>query len=947
MLGRVVSIEHACSDAIAVVDGINRREASGPRASVLLRGNRVAALVALDQGGAADGSHFAGMPAFRPLFVDRTDAGRQLASRLKALDLPDPVIYALPRGGVPLAVEIAQALKAPVDLVLVRKIGAPGHPELALAAVVDGEDAQTVINEEVRAQTGGDTAYLEKVRAKELSEIERRRALYFGGRGRISPAGRTAIVVDDGLATGATAKAALRALRRNGAAKVVLAVPVAPADTLESMRAEADLVVCLHTPERFFGVGAFYGDFHQLTDKEILGQLREIWDAETSEPARGVARREARLPPLGLLGDLQVPAGAQGIVLFAHGSGSSRLSPRNRAVADHLNDRGFATLLFDLLSDDEAKDRRNVFDIRLLADRLLSAAAWIGEQPDLAGLPLGLFGASTGGAAALVAAASLGPRAGAVVSRGGRPDLAGAALGQVTAPTLLIVGGADHGVIELNQQALGELTCDKAMTLVPGATHLFEEPGTLEQVMDLAADWFQAKLVPGPAPKPAPAPRPPATKAPAPTLTGRLAAAAEPLPDIDDPAFAAAFDRYADARVVLLGEASHGTSEFYSARAAITRRLIEAHGFDFVAVEADWPDAAAVDRHVRLRPHRDMTPPPFSRFPTWMWRNTDVDAFVRWMREHNAALPAERRAAFYGLDLYNMRASMAAVLEYLDEVDPQAAAEARERYACLAPWSDEPAAYGRATISEGYAICERPVLSILTGLARNAVGYAAQDGETFFDAAQNARLVADAERYYRVMYYGGRESWNLRDEHMFETLEHILAVRGPQSKAVVWAHNSHIGDARYTDMGAARGELNIGQLCRERFGRDAALIGFGAHAGTVMAAANWDEPGEVKTVRPSLQGSYEALCHETGVGRFLLDLRPGCNEPLRHELSEPRLERYIGVIYRPDTERMSHYSEAVLSEQYDGFVWFDEGRAVTPLPTPVQAEEEETYPFGL
>ena len=895
------------------------------------------------------------MPAFRPLFFDRTDAGRQLASRLKALDLPDPVIYALPRGGVPLAVEIAQALNAPVDLVLVRKIGAPGHPELALAAVVDGEDAQTVINEEVRAQTGGDAAYLEKVRAKELSEIERRRALYFGGRERVSPAGRTAIVVDDGLATGATAKAALRALRRNGAAKVVLAVPVGPADTLEAMRAEADLVVCLHTPERFFGVGAFYGDFHQLTDKEILGQLREVWAEETPEPARGVARREVRLPPLGLVGDLQVPAGAQGIVLFAHGSGSSRRSPRNRAVADHLNARGFATLLFDLLSDGEAKDRRNVFDIPLLANRLLSAAAWIGEQPDLAGLPLGLFGASTGAAAALVAAAYLGERAGAVVSRGGRPDLAGAALAQVTAPTLLIVGGADHGVIELNEAALAQLTCDKAMTLVPGATHLFEEPGTLEQVMELASDWFQVKLTAQPAQpaQPAPEPAPAAASAarisepPAPTLAGRLAAAAEPLPDIDDPAFAAAFDRYAEARVVLLGEASHGTSEFYRARAAITRRLIETHGFDFVAVEADWPDAAAVDRHVRLRPHRDMTPPPFSRFPTWMWRNTDVDAFVRWLRDHNAGRPAERRAAFYGLDLYNMRASMAAVLEYLDEVDPHAAAEARDRYACLAPWSDEPAAYGRAAISEGYAICERPVLSILTGLARNAVGYAAQDGETFFDAAQNARLVADAERYYRVMYYGGRESWNLRDQHMFETLEHILAVRGPQSKAVVWAHNSHIGDARHTDMGAARGELNIGQLCRERFGSDAALIGFGAHAGTVMAASNWDEPGEVKTVRPSLQGSYEALCHETGVDRFLLDLRPGRNEPLRQELSAPRLERYIGVIYRPDTERMSHYSQASLSDQYDGFVWFDEGRAVTPLPTQVQAEEEETYPFGL
>ncbi len=889
------------------------------------------------------------MTEFKPIFSDRADAGRQLASRLQTLELPNPVVYALPRGGVPLAVEVAKLLKAPVELVLVRKIGAPGHPEVALAAVVDGENAQTVVNEEIGAMTGGDTAYLEKVRIRELAEIERRRALYLGGRPRISPAGRTAIVVDDGLATGATAKAALRALKRQGAAKLVLAVAVAPADTLEEMRAEADEIVCLHTPSRFHGVGAFYGDFHQLTDDETLGLLRQVWD----DGARAVERREVRLPPLALQGDLRVPANARGIIVFAHGSGSSRLSPRNLVVADELNVRGFATLLFDLLDANEARDRGKVFDIPLLADRLLQALTWIEGQPKIAGLPLGLFGASTGGAAALVAAAKLGSRVRAVVSRGGRPDLAGTALRLVTAPTLLIVGANDDGVIGLNRQAMVQLSCEKALKLVPGAGHTFEEPGTLEHVMVLAAEWFQTKLAARSQPaehvsrEHVSGEHVSGSRALAVTAAGRLAAAAEPLPDIDDPAFAAAFDRYADARVVLLGEASHGTSEFYRARAAITRHLIEQHGFDFVAVEADWPDAAAIDRHVRLKPHTAMAPPPFSRFPTWMWRNTDVEAFVRWLREHNSARPTQDRAAFYGLDLYNMRASMAAVLEYLDKVDPTAAAEARELYACLTPWNAEPAAYGRAALSEGYAICERPVLSILSGLARHAIDYAANDGETFFDATENARLVADAERYYRVMYYGARESWNLRDRHMFETLERILAMRGPTSKAVVWAHNSHIGDARYTDMGAKQGELNIGQLCRERFKRSAAMIGFGTHTGTVMAASNWDSPAEVKTVRPSRSDSYEALCHDTGISRFLVDLRPGRNESVRSDLHSPRLERYIGVIYRPDTERMSHYTHACLPEQYDGFVWFDETRAVTPLPTQIQSGEDETYPFGL
>lgn len=881
-------------------------------------------------------------PSARSLFLDRTDAGRRLAARLEAFGFDQPAVYALPRGGVPVAVEIAKALKAPLDLILVRKIGAPGQPELALAAVVDGEAAQTVINENVEALSGATPAFLKTGRDRELAEIERRRALYLGGRPHVSPVGRTAIVVDDGLATGATAKAALQALRRQGAAKVVLAIPVAPSETIEAMRHEADIVVCLETPQPFFGVGAFYDDFHQLTDEETVALLERVWDGAHPAAARAVTLREVRVPPLGLTGDLQVPAEARGVILFAHGSGSSRLSPRNRAVADDLNRRGFATLLFDLLSEDEASDRRKVFDIDLLADRLLHAVAWIGEQPELAALPIGLFGASTGAGAALKAAARLGGRARAVVSRGGRPDLAGKALGQVTAATLLIVGGADEGVIQLNQHALAALTCDKALKLVPHAGHLFEEPGTLEQVMELAGDWFQAKLgvpeqrTPGPA-----------SRALALTAAGRLAAAAEPLPEIDDPAFAKAFDRYANARVVLLGEASHGTSDFYRARAAITRRLIENYGFDAVAVEADWPDAAAIDRHVRLKPRQAMSTPPFSRFPTWMWRNTDVEAFVRRMREHNAPRPLADRAAFYGLDLYNMRASMAVVLDYLDKVDPRTAKEARERYACLTPWNAEPAAYGRAALSEGYAICEAPVVSILVELARHAAEYAAHDGETFFDAAQNARLVADAERYYRVMYYGAHESWNLRDRHMFDTLERILAMRGPASKIVVWAHNSHIGDARYTEMGAARGELNIGQLCRERFGQDAALIGFGTHAGSVLAASDWDAPAEVKAVRPSRPDSFEALFHDMGIARYLVDLRTGHNETLRDDLRTPRLERYIGVIYRPESERMSHYGHASLSDQYDGFVWFDETRAVTPLPVQTSAHEDETYPFGL
>ena len=430
------------------------------------------------------------------------------------------------------------------------------------------------------------------------------------------------------------------------------------------------------------------------------------------------------------------------------------------------------------------------------------------------------------------------------------------------------------------------------------------------------------------------------------SMSDLIAAAAEPLPSFDDPAFGAMFDRYGDRRVVLLGEASHGTAEFYQARAAITRRLIEQHGFTIVAVEADWPDAAAIDRYVRHRPKGGAPDTPFQRFPTWMWRNTQVQSFTEWLRAHNEKVPAAMRAGFFGLDIYNMRGSIAAVLSYLDEVDPDAAVVARERYGCLTPWQKEPSTYGRAVLTEGYRTCEEEVVRQCQDILKKQLDYARGDRAGFLDAAQNARLIASAERYYRIMYYGGAESWNLRDTHMFETLVHLLDAHGEQARAVVWAHNSHIGDARFTEMGFSREELNIGQLCRERFGDRAALIGFGTHTGTVAAASEWDGPMEVKRVRPSRQDSYERACHESGRQRFLLDLRG--DETVKRRLAEPRLERFIGVIYRPETELMSHYAEACLAKQFDAFAWFDETIAVTPLrPEHERRGVPDTYPFGL
>jgi protein-L-isoaspartate(D-aspartate) O-methyltransferase len=426
-------------------------------------------------------------------------------------------------------------------------------------------------------------------------------------------------------------------------------------------------------------------------------------------------------------------------------------------------------------------------------------------------------------------------------------------------------------------------------------------------------------------------------------LVRNLADAAESFSSIEAADLNPLMERIGAARIVLLGEATHGTSEFYRMRERITRDLIVKKGFRFIAIEADWPDAARVDHYVRHFRYPPSEWTAFARFPTWMWRNAEVRDFVSWLRKHNGTVERNKRVAFHGLDLYSLYDSIRSVLAYLDEVDPESAKVARERYGCLTPWQRDPATYGHAALTGSYPTCEADVVRTLIDLLAKRRAYAEHDGERFLDAEQNARLVANAERYYRIMYYGTRASWNLRDSHMFETLKNLLAFHGNDSKAVVWAHNSHVGNAAATEM-AARGEYNIGQLCRKEFGDQAYLIGFGTHSGTVATASEWDGPMEVKKVRPSLPDSYEQLCHATRLARFTLSLR---GRGGRKGLGKERLERAIGVIYRPETELASHYFQANLPQQFDEYVWFDDTHAVTPLDTAEIKGLPDTYPFGV
>jgi erythromycin esterase-like protein/predicted phosphoribosyltransferase len=690
-------------------------------------------------------------------FKDRREAGRALAGRLsRYANTPGLIVLGLPRGGVPVAYEIAIALGAPLDVFVVRKLGVPGHDELAMGAIAAG--GVQVLNEQLIDDLSIPRGSIHHVVAREQRELDRRDALYRGARPHPDLAGRTAVLVDDGLATGATMEAAVAAARQQKAARIIVAAPVGARDTCRRLADIADEVVCAQTPEPFDAVGLWYERFDQTTDAEVTALLAAAAERTSSAERTRLAERSA--------------------------------FPERAAASERV----------------------------------------------------------------------------AATERG----------------------------------AANERASDPAGVVRQAAIRLAGDPSQYDA------------LIAG----------------------------------------------IGDAPIVLLGEATHGTHEFYRERAFITRRLIEEKGFRAVAVEADWPDAYRVNRFVRGvsgDAHASEALADFGRFPTWMWRNADVLDFVGWLRAHNEARPDTERAGFYGLDLYSLRASMQAVLEYLDKIDPEGARRARRRYGCFDQFGEEMQEYGYAASYGLHPSCEQDVLAQLLELHRRRGDLASRDGrvaaDEYFYAAQNARLVASAEEYYRTMFRRRDASWNLRDRHMADTLDELRAFLGGASgagaKVVVWAHNSHLGDARATDA-ARRGELNVGQLVRERHGGDAVLVGFTTFDGTVTAASEWDGPAHRRHVRPALAGSYERLFHDAGVARFLLPLRD--DAALAEALRGARLERAIGVLYLPESERASHYFSARLPQQFDYVLHFDRTRAVEPLERTglwEAGEVAETYPTGL
>ncbi|MCB0390895.1 MAG: erythromycin esterase family protein [Bdellovibrionales bacterium] len=853
---------------------------------------------------------------------NRKTAGILLSEKLKSNNFEDTntLVLALPRGGVPVAYEVAKSLNLPLDVLFVKKVGAPDQPELAIGAIA--EEGDPVWNRE-----NMNLFDLTKNDLKKLAELAKQTILKQTQNWRsaiksLEVKGKNVILVDDGLATGMTMQAAIDFLVRKKVKSITVAVPVSSQGAKESLKNKVDDVVVLYTPEPFYSVAQCYADFSQVSDKEVTDLLNaQAKDEEVSESIKILAQ------DIELNGELFIPKNPKGIVIFAHGSGSSRISPRNQYVAHALNQLGFITLLFDLLTLEESEQRENVFNIPLLSERLLMATNWIKNNANIKTLPIGFFGASTGAAAALVSAAQ-DKSISAVVSRGGRPELAGEYLDEVNCPTLLIVGGQDRNVLLLNQQAKNHLK-QSEVVVIPGASHLFEEKGTLDQVVEHSADWFLKTLAKESNIR---------NSKPVEHLVEVIKTLATPIKD--EKSLNSLLERLSHSRVVMLGEATHGSEEFYEVRKLISMKLIEKYGFDFIAVEGDWPTCYRLNKFIQLRDNRNVKDimGEFKRWPTWMWANKQIINLIEWMRG--------RDTGFYGLDVYSLYESMDLVKSYATKLNPMLEQKILDAYSCFDFFDQNEIEYAKSLIKwpDG---CEKEILKILREILRLRIEETKLLEHELFDIQQNAKIIHNAEKYYTTMIYGGADSWNVRDEHMMDTLDALLNFHGEGAKAIVWAHNTHIGDYHATDM-LKEGYINLGGLARERYGvENVALVGFGTYEGKVLAAKAWESKPEIMRLPPAQAGSYEDYFHKSAkqinADQFYVLVDGDKSLSLRKN------HRAVGVVYQPHLEKYGrNYVPTNLAKRYDAFVFIDKTSPLQAFSGPTKKGIlPETWPLGF
>ena len=858
----------------------------------------------------------------RARFDNREHAGKILAEKCQKFSSLDPIILALPRGGVPIAHQVARLLNSPLDVVFVKKIGAPRNEEFAIGAIA--EDGKAILNEEIISINKFKKEEIEAIAKDRLAEIKTRSNLYRKYIPQINLEERNVIVIDDGLATGATMEATLLWLKTQKVKKIIVATPVSSQEAGIKIAKLCDEFISLITPQDLWAVGMWYKDFDQVSDDDIIA----IFQKQT-----GVSRIQDRDVWIEdginiLQGHLHVPKDPIGVVMFVHGGGSSHKSPRNQFVAKALNEAGFATLLFDLLTFNESLNRKNVFDIELMTNRLLIATEWMKKQ--VPHIPIGYFGASTGAAAALKAAANK-LEIFAIVSRGGRPDLAIEELHEVYAPTLLIVGAADDGVIELNEKARAKLY-NSQLVLIPKATHLFEEPGTLEEVVEYALSWFKSNL-----PKESPTFKIPVKE----SIINEIEENSKSFNGISD--LNGWIKSIAHHKIIMLGESSHGTKEYYALRAEISKKLIDEYDYRFIAVEGDWPDCYHLTKHIyssEEKSSREVVMKHFRRWPTWMWANDEIPKLVEWMKQSG-------RTGFYGLDVYSLFESMDEIKKHLIHIDPKIAGRILDGYRCFESYKCNEIEYAKSLLKMPSG-CQEEVVSNLRELLRVRLEDTTLSKEQLFDVKQNARVINNAEKYYRTMMTGGAESWNIRDHHMMETLENLLNLHGPNAKCIVWAHNTHIGDYHATDM-LESGYINLGGLARERFGMEQVyLTGFSSYQGEVTAGKAWGAPHKKMTLPKAKPGSIEDYFHKSSQNlkavQLLTVLKGLHKDSALHRVFG---HRAVGVVYDPNHESHGNYVPTSMAKRYDAMIFVDRTSALNPISDlSATGEFPETYPVG-